>query len=150
MTEQSKAQPEQPPRPLAGIGLMLGLDTRARTGDTITRTVGLAFLSLNLFSGHPGAAVHGQGLLNLVLGGTCALLWLVWTFAYWVLPRRWQDAAVFVLPVAFGLTGAVLAGLLPTTAGAVYSAVAALTLAVRTRISASLALTCTFASIVLV
>ena len=119
-------------------------------GDTISRLAGLGIICLNLVSGSPGVSAHGRGLVVALLGGFCAALWLVWTFARWILPEGWRPRAIVVLPLAFGLVGSVLAGTVPTTAGAVFPACAALSLAVRTKLAFSLSMAFVFSAIVLV
>ena len=153
MTEPGGGKPAAP-RP-AGLAGPSPAAMRTRLGgpvppaDVVSRLIGLGFLTVNMVGGDPGTGTHGQHLVVTVLGGTCRVLWLVWTLVPWLLPKRWLPSAAFVLPVAFGLIGAALAGLEPTTAGAVFPACAALTLAIHTRPAVSASLTALFAATVL-
>jgi signal transduction histidine kinase len=121
------------------------LEDPTLSGVVVGRVVGLGIITLNLLTGDPGAGTHGRQLVVAVLGGTCWALWLAWTLTRWLGSARLRAWTKFALPVAFGLIGAVLTGLVPTTAGAVFPAAAALTLAIWAKPFVSAALTGVFA-----
>lgn len=155
------ARPSHPPRPdlpadsvqahaSSSAAMRSTLDGPVVTSGVVGRLVGMGFITLNLLTGDPGAGAHGQQLVVAVLGGLCWTMWLAWTLARWYVPEHLRATAAVTLPLAFGLVGAVLTGLVPSTAGALFPAVAALTLAVRAKPAVSATVTGGFILTVLV
>jgi signal transduction histidine kinase len=112
---------------------------RNSISDTISRLIGLGFLIAGLYGSY-AVAVGDTRTVIAVLGGVCAATWLVWGVTGRVAaslpegsPRRQTFSACAGIAVCvFGLVGALLAGLEPQTAAAVFPCVATITVTIRT------------------
>jgi signal transduction histidine kinase len=112
---------------------------RNSVSDTVSRLIGLGFIVLGLDGSYVGAA-HGDRIVIVTLGGVCSLAWVVWTVFGWAaatLPwglsrQRALATTAGVAVGVFGVVGALLAGLEPQTAAAVFPCVAAITVTMRT------------------
>jgi signal transduction histidine kinase len=149
MSRQSRKPLRLPRRPAVAPSTSPP-DARSLWETASRRLVSLCFIAFSVFHSNPGPFTRGQGLAAVLLGAFCTLMWLIWALEYWILPRRWLDGAALALPVAFGLAGAVLAGLEPSGAAAVFAAGAALALALHHRPAVSLPLAAAFAVVMLV
>ena len=116
--------------PVRGRGFVI---PRRPFASMIRLMVILGFIITAMVNGRPGMSLHGTGLAVAVLTGVCALGWIGWALGTWRLPDGDASPAVNAAVVTFGVAGAALTGIAPTTSAVAFAASAALVMAIRTR-----------------
>ena len=103
--------------------------------ESMARFIMLGFIATGMFTARHGFASHGTGLAVAVLSAVCTLGWLGWSAGTWLIPRTAVPRVTFGSIMVFGLAGAVLTGIAPSTSAVAFPAAASLVVAIRSRLT---------------
>jgi signal transduction histidine kinase len=114
------------------------------------RLIALAFIVDGIVQGPLRFGWHGRPLTVAILTAVCAAAWIVSSCGLYMAPGRIGERAMTGSLVVLGTVGAVLTGLDPRSAAAVFPAAAALSIAIRFRGLRALACVAVLSAILLV